>query len=124
MPGNDEPSLQDPGRLVPLADKVAFLADPASYAERPPSVEVRETHMSWVFLTDRQVHKLKKPARQAHLDFTTLAARRVACRTELRINRRLAPDVYLGLAPLRLRADVRLCLGGAMRSRPVPHARR
>jgi aminoglycoside phosphotransferase family enzyme len=48
----------------------------------------------------RRVYKLKKPARFAYLDFSTLARREAACRAEDRLNRRLAPDVYLGIVPL------------------------
>lgn len=102
----------DPGDRVPLADKLAFLAEPAQWAElRPQTVELRETHMSWLFLTERHAHKLKKPTRLPHLDFTALAARHRACRAELRLNRRLAPDVYEGLNTLCVGADGRLCWG-------------
>jgi uncharacterized protein len=80
--------------------KVAALRDPASYPERPATIEVVETHMSWVFLTPREAWKLKKPVRTGYLDFSTLEARRRNCHEEVRLNRRLAPDVYLGVAPL------------------------
>jgi aminoglycoside phosphotransferase family enzyme len=60
--------------------------------------------MSWVFLVDDKVYKLKKPVRFPYLDFSTLAKREAACRAELRLNRRLAPDVYLDTAPLRISA--------------------
>ena len=56
--------------------------------------------MSWVFLAGDRVYKLKKPVRFPYLDFSTLARREAACRAELGLNRRLAPDVYLGVAPL------------------------
>jgi uncharacterized protein len=58
--------------------------------------------MSWVFLADDKVYKLKKPVCFPYLDFSTLAKREAACRAELRLNRRLASDVYLDLAPLRM----------------------
>jgi aminoglycoside phosphotransferase family enzyme len=80
--------------------KVEFLGRPAAYAEAPARVEVVETHMSWVFLTDRFAYKLKKPVRYELLDFRTLDARRRNCEAELRLNRRLAPTVYLGIVPL------------------------
>jgi aminoglycoside phosphotransferase family enzyme len=57
--------------------------------------------MSWVFLAGDRVLKLKKPVRYPFLDFSTLAAREHDCREELRLNRRLAPDVYLGLVALQ-----------------------
>ncbi len=97
------------GGKVGLARKVAFLRQPESYPEGPSAIEVIETHMSWVFLTDRFVYKLKKPVRHAFLDFSSLAARRHDCEEELRLNRRLAPDVYLGIVALRRDA------AGAMR---------
>ena len=88
---------------VALADKVAFLAAPESHAvERPAVVTTRETHLSWVFLTGRLAYKLKKPVRTPLLDFTTHEARRRNCLTELRLNHRLAPEVYRGMVPLTL----------------------
>jgi aminoglycoside phosphotransferase family enzyme len=65
---------------------------------------VIETHMSWVFLTDRFAYKLKKPVRYPFLDFATVAARGHFCREEVRLNRRLAPEVYLGVVPVAARA--------------------
>ncbi|MFC0220338.1 hypothetical protein ACFFJ7_18300 [Pseudochelatococcus lubricantis] len=85
---------------VRLDEKVAFLRDPRSYAEGTRAVEARETHMSWVFLTDERVYKLKKPVRFPYLDFSTLGRRAAACRAEHRLNLRLAPDVYLAVVPL------------------------
>ncbi len=98
---------------VSLEEKVAFLRRPESYADRPRAVDVRETHMSWVFLTDRFAYKLKKPVRYSFLDFSTLAARALFCREEVRLNRKLAPDVYLGTLPLRRTAEGALDLSGA-----------
>ena len=94
-----------------LAAKVGFLKKPASYASPPATVEVRETHMSWVFLAGPHVYKLKKPVRFPYLDFSTIERREAACRAELRLNRRLAPDIYLGVVPLT-QSDGRLALGG------------
>jgi hypothetical protein len=53
--------------------KVVFLSRPESYPTTPRRVEVVETHMSWVFLTDCHAYKLKKPVRYDYLDFSTLA---------------------------------------------------
>ncbi|MDP2058085.1 MAG: hypothetical protein Q8K35_10045 [Thiobacillus sp.] len=69
--------------------------------------------MSWVFLTDTHAYKLKKPVRYAYLDFSTTEARRLDSEQEVRLNRRLAADVYLGVIPLVLGAEGRLSLGGA-----------
>jgi len=83
-----------------LAEKLAFLSRPDSYRPAPAEVERRETHMSWVFLAGERVYKLKKPVRFPYLDFSTLGRREHACHAELRLNRRLAPDVYLDVVPL------------------------
>lgn len=64
-------------------------------------METRETHMSWVFLTEALAYKLKKPVRFPHLDFSTSARRHFFCEEELRLNRRLAAETYLGVVPLR-----------------------
>lgn len=98
----------DPG----LEAKVAFLREPASYATATRGVEAIETHWSWVFLTDRHAYKLKKPARLDHHDLTTVHARRRHCEIEIRLNRRLADDVYLGATPLAVDACGGLRLGG------------
>ena len=75
---------------VPLAEKVAFLARREAYAHAPASVEMIQTHMSWVFLADGYAYKLKKPVRYDFLDFGSVAARRLNCGRELELNRRLA----------------------------------
>ncbi|MEM9903729.1 MAG: hypothetical protein AAF921_01720 [Cyanobacteria bacterium P01_D01_bin.44] len=75
------------------------------------SVDVIETHMSWVFLTEQFVYKLKKPVRYAFLDFSTLAARYQDVQAELRLNRRLAPQVYLEVVPLMVNLQGQLQLG-------------
>jgi len=95
-----------------LAAKVAVLRDPGTYPEKPARVDAVETHMSWVFLTDRYAYKLKKPVRYDFLDFSTLALRRHNCEEEVRLNRRLAPDVYLGTLPLTVDAQGGMRLGG------------
>lgn len=92
----------DPRAHIDLDTKVAKLKQIATYPDNPSSVDVVETHMSWVFLTDRYAYKLKKPVRYDFLDYSTLQARRDNCDNELRLNRRLAPDVYLAVAPLAL----------------------
>lgn len=83
-----------------MADKVAFLSRPDAYPHGVDAVAVRETHMSFVFLAGTRVYKLKKPVRFPYLDFSTLARREAACRAELILNRRLAGDVYIDVAPL------------------------
>jgi aminoglycoside phosphotransferase family enzyme len=102
-----------------LAEKVAFLHRPESYPRSTRAVEPVETHMSWVFLTDDRVYKLKKPVRYDVLDFSTLGLRRLNCRREVRLNRRLAAEVYLGLVPLTADRRGRLELGAPSAGRAV-----
>lgn len=83
-----------------LDTKLRFLLRPETYPDRPAQVDVVETHISWVFLTRRYAYKLKKPVRQPYLDFRTMDARHQDCLEEVRLNRRLAGDVYLGVLPL------------------------
>jgi len=97
---------------VSLAAKVERLSDPETWAERPRSITAIETHMSWVFLTDEHAWKLKKPVHYGELDFRSLSARRHYCVEEIRLNRRLAPWVYLEAVPLVVGADGALRPGG------------
>lgn len=113
-----------------LADKVRFLMQPGTYAEPTSAVEAIETHMSWVFLTDAFAYKLKKPVRYDYLDFSTPEARRSDCEEELRLNRRLAPDVYLEVVALCWRPAAGLSLRGEgepvdwlVKMRRLPQAR-
>jgi aminoglycoside phosphotransferase family enzyme/thymidylate kinase len=95
------------------SDIVAWLATPVAYTHPPLRVEHVETHISHVFLTEKDVYKLKKPVRFDFLDFSTLAAREQACREELRLNRRLAPGVYLDVLPVTRAAEQALSIGGS-----------
>jgi aminoglycoside phosphotransferase family enzyme len=110
---NQSAEQRDPAEhKVTLAEKVAFLSLPAAYPDATMRVEVVETHMSWVFLTELLAHKLKKPVRYEFLDFRSLEARRRNCEEEVRLNRRLAPKVYIGAVPLVVDAGRELQLGG------------
>lgn len=96
------PAIRSAQAAPPLDEKVAHLSRIESYAEGATAVEIIETHMSVVFLTDQYVYKLKKPVRYPFLDFSTLQSRRLNCEEEVRLNRRLARNVYLGVVPLAL----------------------
>lgn len=80
---------------------LAALADPACFPNAPASVQLVQTHLSLVCLADQLVYKLKRTITLPFVDFAPLASRRHACREEVRLNRRLCPDVYLGTAALR-----------------------
>jgi len=83
-----------------LASLITDLSDPGRYPFAVTSVEVVQTHISVVFLAGDFVYKIKKPVRLSFLDFSTLDLRRHFCDEEVRLNRRLAPDVYLGVVPV------------------------
>jgi uncharacterized protein len=100
------------GKRVTTAEKVRFLASLDAYPGSTGPVSVEETHMSWVFLVDEQVYKLKKPVCYPFLDFRTIEAREANCRKEVRLNRRLAPEVYLGTVALNFGADGNFAIDG------------
>ena len=90
-------------------DVIAFLADGRSYGAAVAQVE---THAAIVFLAGDRAYKLKKAVALPYLDFSTLDLRRHVCEEEIRLNRRTAPDVYLGVLPVTRGGDGRLALGG------------
>ena len=77
-----------------------------------PGDELEETHISWVYLRGDEVWKIKKPVDLGFLDFRALDGRHRACEAELRLNRRLAPEVYRSVEPLRRGSDGTLTPGG------------
>lgn len=94
---------------------VAALLDPAAWPHAVARVELIETHISWVFLAGERVYKVKKPVDLGFLDFTTPERRRFFCEEEVRLNRRLTHDVYLGV--VELAGEV------AVAMRRLPHER-
>ena len=84
-------------RLPPL---IQALLDPAGYDHAVQNIHVVETHISWVLLTGPYAYKIKKPVNLGFLDFSTLDKRRFYCEEELRLNRRLAEAIYLGVIPI------------------------
>jgi uncharacterized protein len=85
-------------------DLIRQMLAPAFYAHHPESVELRETHTSWVFLAGDLAYKVKKPVVFPFLDYGTAQRRREMCREEVRLNRRLAPRIYLGVIGIAERA--------------------
>ena len=90
---------------------IAFLSDAASYDVGQP-VERIDTHCSIVFLVGTRAYKLKRAIRYASLDYRTLALRRDACTAELRLNRRTAPCLYLGMRAVTRDETGRLAFDG------------
>ncbi|MSQ32925.1 MAG: kinase [Dehalococcoidia bacterium] len=88
------------------------LLEPSAYPEPTSRVELVQTHLSWVFLTDRHVYKLKRPVNLGFADFTSLERRRFFCQEEVRLNRRLSPTMYLGVVPLTRKPNGSIALGG------------
>ncbi|HJV65750.1 MAG TPA: AAA family ATPase [Geomonas sp.] len=71
-----------------------------AYPEPTATVSLIETHVSFIFLTDHFVYKVKKPVDFGFLNFTTIEYRRFYCEEEVRLNRRLCPEIYLGVVEL------------------------
>jgi aminoglycoside phosphotransferase family enzyme len=90
---------------VSVHDVCAAIARPDFYPDPPDRVDVRETHISSVFLAGDRAYKLKKPLVLEFLDYGTPQRRREMCEEEVRLNRRLAPDLYLGVRAVAESAD-------------------
>jgi aminoglycoside phosphotransferase family enzyme/predicted kinase len=84
---------------------VAAMMEPGFYPKPPAKVTHKETHISHLFFAGDLVYKVKKAVRYSFLDYSTLTKRRYFLNEELRLNRRLAPSVYLGVMPITLDAS-------------------
>ena len=98
------------------------LLDAAAYPHRPASVEVRETHISWVFLAGETAYKVKKPVRLPFVDYGTLARRRACCDAELSLNRRFSRGVYREVVALVPRGPGGLAVASEHDARAVEYA--
>ena len=87
-------------RSETLPPPVAALLRPAAYPHPADDLHLHETHVSWVVLAGPYAYKVKKPVDLGFLDFSTPERRAAACADEVRLNRRLCPDVYLGVVRL------------------------
>jgi aminoglycoside phosphotransferase family enzyme/predicted kinase len=88
-----------------LEELIAGLSRPEAYPYPVRDIQVRQTHISVVFLAGDRVYKLKKPVRLEFLDFSSPARRKHFCEEEVRLNRRLAPGVYRGVVPVTVAND-------------------
>ena len=112
------PPVRWPGMAAELRPPVvAAMLDRMFYPGRPSRVELRETHISWVLLAGDLVYKVKKPVELPFVDQRALDRRRELCEAEVRLNRRLAPEIYLGV-----RAIVRAREGFALADADAPDA--
>ena len=83
-----------------LPELVKALLEPEAYPQTPGKIELVQTQMSFVFLTDDYVYKVKKAVNLGYLDYTTQEKRQFYCQREVELNRRLCPEVYLGVVPI------------------------
>ncbi len=98
---------------------VEGLLNPSSYPEEAGKIEIVQTHISFVFLTDKYAYKIKKPVNFGFLDFSNLEKRHIYCEKELVLNRRLCPEIYLEVLPITKTDDL-LKIGGE--GEPVEYA--
>lgn len=122
----------DPAKEAPMThpELIAAMSRPEFYPHRPEAITVLQTHISFIFIAGGEVYKVKKAVDFAFLDFTTLEKRKFYCEEELRLNRRLAPEAYLGVVPIAEDASGRLAFGAngriveyAVRMRKLPQER-
>ena len=102
MPGRcNIPSVMPrEAELVKTAELIEALSDPSAYPGPVAAVEVRQTHISVVFLVGSLAYKIKRPVSTGFVDYGTPERRRHFCDEEVRLNRRLAPEVYLAVVPV------------------------
>lgn len=92
------------------SEALAFLANPNTHGLRDGESKHIRTHISEIFLAGDRAFKVKRAVRYTFVDLTTLASRHAACDAEIRLNRRTAPEIYLGVVAVRRGADGRLSL--------------
>jgi uncharacterized protein len=88
------------------------LLRPEAYTHPVGAIELRETHISWVLCTGSFAYKIKKPIKLDFIDASTLERRRFLCQEELRLNRRLAPQLYVDIVPIA-QTQAGLLVGGS-----------
>jgi len=95
---------------------IKALSEPSAYQHEVAAVSIIETHISWVLLTGKYAYKIKKPVNFGFLDFSTLEKRRFFCHEEVRLNQRLAADLYLDIVPITGTPDQPIMggIGGAI----------
>jgi aminoglycoside phosphotransferase family enzyme/predicted kinase len=93
-------SSQPPAGQDSQRELLDELLDPRCYPHPVKKVRLIETHISWVLLAGRYAYKIKKSLDLGFLDYSSLASRRHYCEEEVRLNRRLAPQIYLGTVPI------------------------
>jgi len=101
--------VENPAEIVGSVSRpsslIEALQNPACYDDGVVEVRVVETHISWILLTGQYAYKVKKPVKLSFVDFSTLELRRHFCEEELRLNKRLAKELYLAVVPIGGSAD-------------------
>ncbi|UCE30741.1 MAG: AAA family ATPase [Burkholderiales bacterium] len=100
LPGRARRPGREAEAVIDKVDLIEALRRPECFPHPVDAVELVETHISWVLLAGAFAYKLKKPVDFGFLDFSTLEARRHFCVEEIRLNRRLAPQLYLDVVPI------------------------
>ncbi len=90
---------------------VEAMLNPITYPEETGSINLIQTHISFVFLTKEYAYKVKKAVNFGFLDFSTLEKRCFYCEKELKLNQRLCPDLYLEVVPIN--KSNRIMINGA-----------
>ena len=103
--------------MTTFSDRVLNLLRPSAFAHPAADIRLIETHISWVILAGDFAYKIRKPVNFGFLDFSTPEQRRADCQAEVELNRRLCPDLYLGIVDVVQRDDGLLYMGGP--GRPV-----
>ncbi|MDY6946214.1 MAG: hypothetical protein SXG53_10875 [Pseudomonadota bacterium] len=106
------PKADESPSALSTARKLQALLCVDCYPVPAVSVQLIETHFAWVFMVGEHAYKMKKPIVFPSLDLRSVADRQHNCLQEVRLNRRLAPDVYLGAVPLVLTKDGALRVDG------------
>ncbi|MCJ7523584.1 MAG: aminoglycoside phosphotransferase, partial [Dehalococcoidia bacterium] len=112
-----------------LSGLLQVLLSPEAYPHKPKQIELLQTRISAVFLAGDYVYKIKKPVLLDFLDFTSLDKRHFYCHQEVRLNRRLCPDAYLGVVPIIQDKDRYYVEGSgtaieyAVKMKHLPHGR-
>jgi aminoglycoside phosphotransferase family enzyme len=79
---------------------IRFMSNPNTYPFKPEKVDMLQTHISYIFIADEYVYKVKKPVNFGFLDYSTLEKRKFYCEQEIKLNSRLSPEIYLGLSEI------------------------
>ncbi len=115
--------------MAELPTLIKALLNPQAYPHTPKKVDLIQTQMSFLLLTGDYVYKVKKPVNLGYLDYTTLGKRRFFCHQEVKLNRRLCPEIYLSVVPI-VKGKGQICLEGkgkaieyAIKMRQLPQER-